>query len=435
MKISRRQLIRMASAATIAGGLLGPGCVAANRNRRVSSRALSLRVLQEKLEGGYAMAGERAAIRDLAGITRMRGFAVDHDRSDIVLFGSVDPDWPALKLEDFTVALRNAFYLYTETIGDTAFYSYPGCSIDPDAEFIARLESVNERVADLVASGREEMAKAVWLDACRSPQSVKIFGVPDSRFADICVVADYRMKALCDGSLELDVDGFESLARRRATRVYADMRHGRNSTVSGSSMNRFWFTPGAQRFKVDDGISVIDESSVALRTEREMLTAQGTIAGTGTVDADAEQWALDFTGLYGEIARAEGSGVYFQLQQLFDHVALAKLLVRESTRSGLPSISVLLQGLRIAKVGVPNELEGRGNLIPLRHVTETTHKILTRTASLQLCGGVGINVDITEENIAGNVPGMKSLRGNVVAARPEQNRLWWNLPDEPGVAS
>ena len=243
------------------------------------------------------------------------------------------------------------------------------------------------------------------------------------------------MKALCDGSLELDVEGFESLAKRRASRVFDEMQRGLGSKVPGSSMNRFWFTPGEQQFMVDEGISVIAGSSVALETEQQMLTAQGTMASTAGTDEEAEQWAEDFTERYRQIAETEGSGIYLQLHQLFDHVAIAKLLVRESNESGLPNIEVLLDGLRIPAAGVPSELEGRGNLIALRHTSETTRQILTRTASLQLCGGVGIQIDVTEERITRNAPGMHALRTVVVESRPGHNRLWWDVTDSRGIAA
>ena len=150
MAISRRQFIREASTAMIAGSLFGSsGCFGGGAHGG-STRALSLRVLQEKLKSGRMMAGERSTIQNLVGITRLRGFAIDYESNDIVLFGSVDRSWPALRLEDLMVALRNAFHRYTEDIDGTTYYSYPGCSIDPDPVAMAQLENVSSQVVELV---------------------------------------------------------------------------------------------------------------------------------------------------------------------------------------------------------------------------------------------------------------------------------------------
>lgn len=425
MAISRRQFIHETSMALLAGGLAAPGFGASAAEN--VTRALSLKVLQDKLETGRFMAGERSVIRDLAGITRLKGYAIDRDNDDVVLFGSVDPAWPALSVWDLSVALRNTFQRYNETIGDTVYYNYPGCSIDPDAASITRLERLSDRIVALVADGETESAKTLWMEACRSPQAVRIFGIPDSSFAKTCITADYRMKGLCDATLELDVAGFASLAKRRADRVLADMRQGRTTTVSGSSINRFWFTPGVQEFCVDDGIAMIAAASVALKTEQEVMTAQGTMTAAGSVDPEAERWACDFTDRYRDIAEAEGSGIYFELEQLFGHVAVAKLLAHEASRSVLPDLHVLLDTLRIPGAEVPRELEGRGNLIALRQVTETERQILTQTASVQLCGGVGINIDITDDNTIRDTAGMSSLKAAVAASRPAASRLWWNV--------
>ena len=432
MNYSRRSFVRNLSAALVAGGAMGAADGTPARTGAVRERALSLKVLQEKLSG-RVMAGESSIIRTLAGITRLQGFVIDPEMNDLVVFGQVDPAWPALMLEDFGVALRNAFHRYNEQVGGVSYYSAPGCSIDPDSSAIERLASVSGQVANLIAQGQPETAKVRWLEACRAPQSVRLFGVPDSRFADICVVADYRMKSICDGSIDLEVDGFDSLAQRRASRVLADMRQDRRSSATGSSMNRFWFTPGEQRFKVDEGISMISESSVALATEQQLLTHRGDFADSGGFDAEATQWASDFTKHYLQIAVAEGSGIYHQLQQLFEHVAVAKLLAYEANRAMLPDVSVLLDRLNIPKANVPNELDGRGNLIPLRHVSETTRQVVTRTAALQLCGGVGIDIDVSDKTMTRGAPGLKTLHAHVVSARPTVGRLWWDLPANAAV--
>ncbi len=300
MSYTRRGFIRDATMAMLSGTTFLAGGSCSEPPATGARRALSLKVLQHKLANCTAMAGERSVIENLAGITRLQGYAVDTDTGDIVLFGNADPAWPALQLEDLVVALRNAFHYYAEYKENTVLYAYPGCSIDPDSAAVARLQAISGQVGGLVSSGDVAGAEELWIEACRSPQRVQIFGIPESRFANICINADYHMKALCDGEIELGLKNFDSLTRRRATRVLAELRSNTHSGEA-ASMNRFWFTPGRQRFQVDEGIALVVESSVALKTEQSVLMAQGNPVHKH-VDVEAETWARDFTRSFGDIA-------------------------------------------------------------------------------------------------------------------------------------
>ena len=309
MNYSRRRFIRETSLAMLGGSLCASQFAYSAKPTGGSTRALSLKVLQEKLSIAGRTGYVPDAVRNLGGITRLRGYVIDRKLNDIVLFGIADSEWPALQVDDFAVALRNAFHRYDRREGNTLYYSYPGCTIDPDPAVFAQLNGIGSRVGKLAAQGNIEEAKSIWNKVCRQAQAVGVFGVPDSRFAAVCVVADYRMKALCDGTLELGIDGFESLARRHAASALAKMRQGRTSFVNSNSIDRFWFTPGKLEFHLGQGISLIAELSVALKTEQEMLTSQGTISGTGKVNSDAAQWARDFTEQYCAIAAADSSDV------------------------------------------------------------------------------------------------------------------------------
>ena len=68
-------------------------------------------------------------------------------------------------------------------------------------------------------------------------------------------------------------------------------------------MNRFWFSPGENRYVDGDDTVLITECPVALKTEEELLDASGQrIQGTGQADPLAAAFAADFTARYTEIA-------------------------------------------------------------------------------------------------------------------------------------
>ena len=109
------------------------------------------------------------------------------------VFGKVDTTSPDLYLEDFVIALRNAWWKYASLKGYTYYYSAPGCSIDPNPKTIQKLQQVGGKI--LSTSGEVESSLKQWHAICSQPQKVRVLGIPfDSRFAKVMVDADYYMK-------------------------------------------------------------------------------------------------------------------------------------------------------------------------------------------------------------------------------------------------
>jgi len=100
-------------------------------------RAVSLKQLQASVR-----AGNSQSVYNLCGITRLDGYVLDRDSRDVVVYGVVDPNLPALRLDDFVVALRAAKLVYGRREGRTIYYSAPGCSIDPNPDTLRRLQGV-----------------------------------------------------------------------------------------------------------------------------------------------------------------------------------------------------------------------------------------------------------------------------------------------------
>ena len=103
------------------------------------SRAVPLRALSAAMKS-HALTTEA---QNLCGITRLCGYLVDADSSDIVLLGVVDPHQPALHLDDFVVAYRNVQGAYNRVSGRVQYDADPGCSIDPNPTVLAQLRDLN----------------------------------------------------------------------------------------------------------------------------------------------------------------------------------------------------------------------------------------------------------------------------------------------------
>ena len=162
-------------------------------------------------------------MRYLGGLTQIQYIFVDAQEKDLIIAGPAEP-WdaanplqpiglltgrPVMHLDDLVVALR---------VGGRG--GPLGCTIDPPADALQRAQEAMNRVG---SRSRAQLAEAVAQSI--GPQAVKVFGAAaETRYAMICVAADYKLKRL---SLGLDSSPVSGVG------------HGiDNSRAAG---NRYWF--------------------------------------------------------------------------------------------------------------------------------------------------------------------------------------------------
>jgi hypothetical protein len=215
-------------------------------------------------------------ILELCGLKKIYGYVLDDKNKDIILVGKVDTSSPPLYLEDFVIALRNIWWKYAPLEGNTYYYSYPGCSIDPDSETLQKLQQLGGTI--LSTSTEVESILQNWRTTCSQPQKVKVLGIPfDTRFAKVMVEADYFMKRIVNGSDSLGIDGLESLIDMALVKAKQDIIKKR--PISIPFLNRFWFFPGENRYQENKGVVVIKKCEVILLTEEQFLTKTGSMVG------------------------------------------------------------------------------------------------------------------------------------------------------------
>ncbi|MBI3855523.1 MAG: DUF1598 domain-containing protein [Planctomycetes bacterium] len=165
------------------------------------------------LEGGKPLPPE---LRHLGGLTRLQYVFVHPDAKDLVIAGPAEPvdaresfrplgrisGRPVLQLDDLVVALR--------AFGPGRAPDRLGCDLEITAEI---RERVNAKIQAVGPTSRiigfrkacDQIAEAGGL------QPVKYFGLdPATRFAFVCVEADYRLKQLGLGLLPSPVPKVES---------------------------------------------------------------------------------------------------------------------------------------------------------------------------------------------------------------------------------
>jgi len=248
----------------------------AGRSDAPIRRAVSLRVLQSVLQAGNFQQAQR-----LCGITRATGYILDRKGRDVILVGEVDSTSSPLYLDDFVVALRNARLMYVQRKGRAYYYAPPGCSIDPNPRVLRQLREVNRKYPNIPTDPEQKQQFLdEWNAIGKQPQKVRVMGVPfDTRFAKVMVDADYYMKRLVDGSVALNIDGFESLTDITINMARQDIENGRASSVPVHSLNRFWFCPGETTFTEEDGVVMLQSCPVRLLTEEEFQAKKRQILG------------------------------------------------------------------------------------------------------------------------------------------------------------
>jgi hypothetical protein len=395
----------------------------------VGGRALSLKVLQQRLEPYHSTGNYPEELSQLVGITRLMGYVVDEANQDIILFGKADTSAPPLHLEDFIIALNNARHTYAKRNANTIYYSYPGCSIDPDSRVINTLQNLQGRIMGGGSESDVEDILQQWNDICSSPQKVRVIGIPfHTRFAKIMVKADYDMKRLADGSDSLGLPGFASLVDMTLEKAGNDLRKGKSISIPISSMERFWFYPGENRYLEAEGIVGIQECPVILLTEAEYLNKEGKITGSGRAHILAHQFAQNFSAHYQEVAQLRP--IYKELESLFRMVALAKIIVFKSPHVVADfDLDTFCDSYRVPQTPVDEQLPGRHNVKRFTHRQDFEGGYQIAQLWLPSCGGVNIEIIVSHNRFRSDpTPALPIQKQETINLRPNEEELCWEIP-------
>ena len=342
-----------------------------------TGRALSLKVLESKLRGGST-----ADASDLCGITWVLGYVIDRQNKDVILVGVANPNYPTLHLQDLMVAFRNAQGLYGEKKGRTLYYTAPGCSIDPMPEVLRQLQEVGRKLSTASSVEESHQILAEWEQVGKQPQKVRVLGIPfDTHFAQVMVDADYKMKGLVNGSLDLGIPGFRNLMEM----------HGDKPEEAMNTLDRFWFCPGDSTFSEENGLTLLSSCQVKLLTEQEMINESGSRTSSGRPNPLAQRFAEDFTTHYQDIATSEP--IYRELEGLFRFAGVAGLIRDQKAlaEAGI-KLPYIVEKYPIPKSTVSRTLPGATRVIEDSKHEQTENGETIRHRMQMSCGGVNMNV-------------------------------------------
>ena len=342
-------------------------------------------------------------VRHLAGLQRVQYVFVDPDNRDIVIAGPAE-GWkiddlgnvvgattgrPVIQFDDLVVALRSA---------DQARNGGISCSIDPTAEGMQRLQqylSTKRTIGNPSQTLRD-------YEQSLGPQQISVTGVTgSSRFANVLVAADYRMKRLAMKMDESPVPGLPS---------YLDMvRPG------GAMTPRWWLSPNYEALYRDaEGLAwELRGVGVQCLTAEDTFGTAGQRTGTGKASPIARKWADNMTARYEALAAKEP--VFAELQNCIDLAVVSALILKEDLigRAGceLPMLTATEQ-YRVAEYSVPKQVQSQATA-----VKKGRNWVITASGGVMIQPWEIVQTATASEQVA-------TVRNKAVASRA--NRWWWN---------
>jgi hypothetical protein len=416
--VDRRTVLRLATAGSL--GFFSDLSLGQDR-REPRLRRVWLRLLLEQVEQDVR-AGKPLTDpeRYLAGLTRVKNVYLDDQNGDLLLEGPGEDKWevradgsaigaasgqPLLQLDDFAVAWRNA--------NDGS--APPSVSLEHRQESIQRMrEFIRGTPQPTTAAARADYTRRlqeVW-----GLQDAVTGGVPtNTRFNKVMVDADWEMKRVSLGLAETGVKDFPTYIdlefKDLRRRVLAEGVNARKP--DGGS--RFWFFPAYTEFAhsekldavtiPDDPVQLLTESHFRNMAEGRQVQQEPSTAAKDFADAFTKQYT----------AVAERAAIFGELRNLFDWVAIARLirLIDAPRRIGW-DMDYLRRGYAVGQLNVPGTMPGQ---VALRHAEV---KIAAGLASLVFPARGGVSINVTPRLTGERTDKLRIQREAALLRRPRR---------------
>lgn len=370
--------------------------------RMISLRQLESEMVRHKKEGKPFS----PSIRYMAGLQRIEFVMITPEQDDIIIGGpgegfkanddgqivGATSGMPVIHLEDFLIAMR--------FVDNARRDSGISVSIDPTEEGI---ESIR-RILQQMNAGNFDQSAAQALEQAGGPQKISLTGVPkDSRYSQILVSADYRMKSLAMG-LEKSPEFLPSILQMAQ----------RRDSASKKMTPRFWMECDYHPVAVsDDGrIWKLSGTGVRAKSEEEFVAADGQ-RSSRRPDKLARKWADTMSDRYEELSKQQP--VFRELRNLMDLSVVAAIIAKEDliekTKLPLPSI-LALDTVATPTWNVPKSVPTQCSFVRLSN-------------SLMVTTSGGVLVD--SWSVAANTkvdPKLASIAASAIDSRGD--RWWWN---------
>jgi Protein of unknown function (DUF1598) len=388
---------------------LDPKVTASSKLRKISLNRLEAAIRQRQ----GVLSDE---MRSLAGLQRIRYVFYYPDTKDIVLAGpaegwftnvsghivGINTGRPVVQLQDLVVGLRSF-----PPKGKSA--SLIGCSIDPTPEGLAAMQQFLRSTGSVLNPAQTSAASIIQgLKTSLGMHTISVNGVsPKTRFAQVMVEADYRMKLIGIG------------LERPPVRLISYVDRATAGDISRNALQRWFFTPDYQCVRVS-GDSLAMElvgDGVKLVGENELISSTGQRQVSG-VNKASQAFVNGFTKVYPELA--DRAAVYADLRNLID-IAIASAYIQQQEY--------------YAKAGWKMEFFGDESAFPVetydipKTVESTVNAVFKNNKLLTPIGG-GVQIQPTKALEADQL--LSDEKGKVAKLREEttinlpKGQWWWD---------
>ncbi len=380
-------------------------------------RAVSLKILQKNFKTIKNRKYWPKKYFKLHYLKIVHGFLIDEKNNDIIIFGKLAPERPELYIDDFVVALRNAWAKYYQKEGQF----YPSVSIDPDPIAFEKLQ----KIAKNIYTGQFQKE---WEKVCKIPYKVSIKGIPFyTRFSKIMVEADYKMKKIVAGSDSIDIAGFVNIDNMLTNMIRKKIKENKLSEIRDHNPNRFWFYPGENEYEEWDGIVIIKQYSIKLLTEQQFLNFWLFRNNEAHNETLFEEYSKQFSAYFPKIAKRYP--IFQELENLFRFVTLANILhFKFRTHSSLIDevLSYFIKEFPLEKVNVPTSLYGISSIKKIEYNQKLEKSRIQ--VIFPVCGGVIVKLDLSSKDIKRDNSGyLSKLKELILDSRPSRNSLYWDV--------
>ena len=375
-------------------------------SKKTDLRMISLKSLNKQLERAIETNSKiPVEVQFMAGLQRIKYVIVDEENHDIVIAGPAEglasdeygnvvgseSGTPTIHLEDFLVAMRSA----TEARTGQGI----SVSMDPTPEGIRNLRALYAKQKQFTPELADDIQEAM------GEHIISLTGVPkDTRFSQVLVAADYRMKRLAMGLAESKARNLPSVIEMAAK--------ARNK-MKGAP--RMWMECNYQPMATDQSRSVWELRGQGVRalTENEFHDKDGNKVKANKDNKFATKWAHNLTERFDEITKSEP--VFGDLRNLMDLSVVAAVIEREALvdKTGADISTLLSDGIRMESRPVPSTLPTQCSFV---NVVSKGY-IVTASGGVQLDSwGVAENSEV--------VAGVEKIGQVALAAKAD--RWWWN---------
>lgn len=385
--------------------------VPGDMNQFTKLRMVSLRKLEEQIR---KCAEEHKPLSDeikyLAGLQRVQYVFVYPEENDVVLAGPAE-GWvvnseghvvgnttgrPVLHLDDLLVAIRYA---------DASRNGGMTVSIDPTPEGIQRYNALRSQLTSIGNNPQQTIAS---IEDALGQQKITIGGIPtDSRFANVLVAADYRMKRLGMNFEEAPVKNMPSFLEIGGAAA------GKNPNM----MQRWWLAPKYDALQTDgDGTAwELRGSGVQCMAEEDYFTQAGQRQQRMKAGAAAQKWADSMTKNYEELSAK--MTVFGDLRNCMDLAVIGALVIQENLleKANL-KLEYLLdsKALALEKFNTPKQVPTQAS-----YIKKGREWVISASGGVALQPWFFVSPEKTEKSTA-----IAPIRAT--AAKARSDRWWWN---------